>query len=38
METPRRVAKKYVFDLWKGRYDAPCLKLHLFPVMDMMVL
>ena len=22
METPRRVAKAYVFDLWKGRYDA----------------
>lgn len=21
-ETPRRVAKAYVFDLWKGRYDA----------------
>ena len=21
METPRRVAKAYVFDLWKGRYD-----------------
>jgi GTP cyclohydrolase I len=23
METPRRVAKAYVFDLWKGRYDLP---------------
>jgi GTP cyclohydrolase I len=22
-DTPRRVAKAYVFDLWKGRYDAP---------------
>ena len=22
METPRRVAKAYVYDLWKGRYDA----------------
>ncbi len=21
-DTPRRVAKAYVFDLWKGRYDA----------------
>jgi GTP cyclohydrolase IA len=21
METPRRVAKAYVYDLWKGRYD-----------------
>jgi len=23
METPRRVAKAYVFDLWKGRYEIP---------------
>lgn len=23
METPRRVAKAYVFDLWKGRYELP---------------
>jgi GTP cyclohydrolase I len=23
METPRRVAKAYVMDLWKGRYDVP---------------
>ena len=23
METPRRVAKKYVNDLWKGRYELP---------------
>jgi GTP cyclohydrolase I len=23
MDTPRRVAKAYVFDLWKGRYEAP---------------
>ena len=23
METPRRVAKAYVLDLWKGRYDVP---------------
>ena len=22
-DTPRRVAKAYVFDLWRGRYDAP---------------
>src|SRR6056300_1689188 len=22
-DTPRRVAKAYVRDLWKGRYDAP---------------
>jgi GTP cyclohydrolase I len=22
-DTPRRIAKKYVFDQWKGRYDAP---------------
>jgi GTP cyclohydrolase I len=22
-DTPRRVAKAYIFDLWKGRYDAP---------------
>ena len=22
-ETPRRIAKKYVFEQWKGRYDAP---------------
>ena len=23
METPRRVAKAYVFDLWRGRYELP---------------
>ena len=23
METPRRIAKKYVFEQWKGRYDSP---------------
>ena len=23
METPRRVSKAYVFDLWKGRYELP---------------
>ena len=23
METPRRVAKKYVYEQWKGRYDLP---------------
>jgi GTP cyclohydrolase I len=23
METPRRVAKAYVYDLWKGRYELP---------------
>jgi GTP cyclohydrolase I len=23
METPRRVAKAYVFDLWAGRYNLP---------------
>jgi GTP cyclohydrolase I len=23
METPRRVSKAYVFDLWKGRYEIP---------------
>jgi GTP cyclohydrolase I len=23
MDTPRRIAKKYVFEQWKGRYDAP---------------
>ena len=37
METPRRVAKAYVNDLWAGRYTA-ITPITLFLQMDMMVL